>query len=76
MVDPGTGRRNPDCHLRGQAAPEHQPGLPLTIPGVGRASDGLVAGGIRDQQLTVEFCATPGQVHHGPEGSQVTAWRA
>jgi hypothetical protein len=47
-----------------------------TICGVGRASNGFVAGGVRDEELAVEFLAKPGQVHHGFEGRKVRASRA
>jgi hypothetical protein len=50
----------------------------ITVSGVGRASNGFVAGGVRDEELAVEFLAKPGQVHrgHGCEGREVEASRA
>jgi hypothetical protein len=43
---------------------------------VGRASNGFVAGGVRDEELAVEFLAKPGHVDHGCEGREVEASQA
>jgi hypothetical protein len=48
----------------------------ISVSGVGRASNGFVAGEVRDEELAVEFLAKPGQVHHGYEGREVEASRA
>jgi hypothetical protein len=48
----------------------------ITICGVGSASNGFVAGGVRDEELAVEFLAKPDQVRHGAEDMEVEASRA